>query len=184
MAKLHRYIAFLRAINVGGRVVKMDRLREIFEQLRFANVATFIASGNVAFESSSTDTRGMERRIEKALLIALGYEVETFIRTPAELAAALEHDPFDDGAAYHTLLIAFLGEAPTANACRLVADGGTAVDDLRVHGRELYWRCHGPINETKLKPKQLERTLGMPYTARNVTTVRKLAVKYGALPAL
>ena len=45
-----RYITFLRAINVGGHTVKMDRLREIFESLGFANVETFIASGNVVFE--------------------------------------------------------------------------------------------------------------------------------------
>jgi uncharacterized protein (DUF1697 family) len=178
MATPHRYIAFLRAINVGGRVVKMDRLREIFEELRFANVETFIASGNVAFESAGTDTRAMERRIEKALRAALGYEVETFIRTPAELVSALEHDPFADGVEGHTLLIGFIGEAPTATVCVMVADCGTDVDDLRVHGRELYWRCHTRQNETKLKPKVLDRTIGKPSTVRNVTTVRKLAEKY------
>lgn len=178
MATPRRYIAFLRAINVGGRVVKMDRLREIFEALEFENVATFIASGNVAFESRATNTKTMERRIEKALQAALGYEVETFVRTPAELAAALDHDPFDDGVEGQSLLLGFLGEAPNATTCRAVADAGTEVDDLRVHGRELYWRCHTRLSETAITPKQLARALGMPTTTRNVTTVRKLVEKY------
>ncbi|HEY4216488.1 MAG TPA: DUF1697 domain-containing protein [Gemmatimonadaceae bacterium] len=180
MAAARRYIAFLRAVNVGGRVVKMDRLREIFETLGFASVATFIASGNVAFESGSTNVRAMERKIEKALAAALGYEVETFVRTPAELAVALAHDPFADGIEGQALLLGFLADAPDAATCRVVADASTKVDDLRVHGRELYWRCHTRLSETAITAKQLARALGMQTTTRNVTTIRKLIDKYGA----
>ena len=86
-----RYIAFLRAINVGGHTVKMDRLREIFESLGFANVETFIASGNVVFETTALDTAALETRIAAALQAALGYEVATFIRTEAELARIAAH---------------------------------------------------------------------------------------------
>lgn len=178
MAKLHRYIAFLRAVNVGGRTLKMDHLRELVEGLRFASVETFIASGNVAFETSGTDIRAIERRIEKSLHDALGFEVETFVRTPAELAAALRHDPFGDGVEGHTLSIGFLAAAPSAEACRSVAALGTDVDDLCVHGRELYWRRHTMMTESKVKPKQLEQALGGPSTVRNVTTLRKLVEKY------
>lgn len=46
-----RYIAFLRSINVGGHVLKMDALRDLFTQLKFSNVETFIARGNVIFET-------------------------------------------------------------------------------------------------------------------------------------
>jgi uncharacterized protein (DUF1697 family) len=183
MAAQHRYIAFLRAINVGGRVVKMDRLREIFEALGFGDVATFIASGNVGFTSRATDTNAMERRIEKALHDALGYDVETFVRTPAELAAALAHDPFDDDIDGATLLLGFLGDAPASATCVAVAAAGSDVDDLRVHGRELYWRCDTRLSESKVKPKQLDRALGMPTTTRNVTTLRKLVAKYGGNPS-
>lgn len=57
---MQRYIAFLRAINVGGHTVKMDRLREIFEALGFSNVETFIASGNVVFETTARDPAALE----------------------------------------------------------------------------------------------------------------------------
>jgi uncharacterized protein (DUF1697 family) len=44
-----KYVAFLRAINVGGHTVKMDHLRRLFEALGFTNVETFIASSDVVF---------------------------------------------------------------------------------------------------------------------------------------
>ena len=84
-----RYIAFLRAINVGGHTVKMDALRELFEALGFEQVETFIASGNVIFETTETDTAALERRIETHLQAALGYAVATFLRSDAEVAAQL-----------------------------------------------------------------------------------------------
>src|SRR6185369_8391120 len=60
-----KYVAFLRAINVGGHVVKMDQLRALFEALGFANVETFIASGNVIFDSKSKNVAALERKIDR-----------------------------------------------------------------------------------------------------------------------
>ena len=82
-----RYIALLRGINVGGHRVKMDRLRGLFEARGFEDVATFIASGNVIFSSDSVDAASLGRDIEEHLENELGYEVATFIRTPAEMTA-------------------------------------------------------------------------------------------------
>ena len=69
---MSRFIAFLRAINIaGGRTVKMESLRQVFESLGFSGVATFIASGNVVFETTTKNTRTLERKIEKRLREAL-----------------------------------------------------------------------------------------------------------------
>src|SRR5271157_3382159 len=87
-----RYIALLRAINVGGHVVKMDALRGLFESLGFSNVETFIASGNVLFETNSNSN--LEKKIESKLHTALGYDVATFIRTDAELKAIANYKAF------------------------------------------------------------------------------------------
>src|SRR5947209_14978939 len=108
-----RYIAFLRAINVGGHnIVKMDSLRQLFESLGFSNVETFIASGNIVFETKRKNAHALEREIENGLRQSLGYEVATFIRTDAELAAIANYKPFSqsdlDGAA--ALNIAFLAD--------------------------------------------------------------------------
>ena len=82
-----RLIAFLRAINVGGHTVTMARLREEFEGLGFTDVETFIASGNVIFTSRSNDFARLEKKIEARLRAAFGFEVATFVRTNAEVAA-------------------------------------------------------------------------------------------------
>ena len=73
-----KYVAFLRAINVGGHTVKMDHLRNLFESMGFANVETFIASGNVIFDSKTKSTAALEMEIENQLQAALGYEVRRF----------------------------------------------------------------------------------------------------------
>ena len=175
VSRTRRYIAFLRAINVGGRTVKMDRLRELFQALHFANVEPFIASGNVAFESASADPRGLERRIEKQLHESLGFEVATFVRTPAELAAALEHEAFPGAIdPAHTLSIGFLVKQPTAAACEALAGLNTPTDLFHVHRSELYLLRKTRISHSKVTAKHLE-SAGMPSTMRNVTTLRKLA---------
>ena len=89
-----RYVAFLRAINVGGHTVTMAELRKQFGAMGFTDVETFIASGNVLFSAPSRDSLALARRIERQLHAALGYEVHTFVRTDAEIAAVATHAPF------------------------------------------------------------------------------------------
>lgn len=175
-----RYIAFLRAINVGGHTVTMDRLCDLFEALSFSNVETFIASGNVIFESPSKKSDDLERKIEKHLEAALGYEVATFLRTPAALSAVTTHAPFGLGVpkAGHTLYVSFLKTPPDDAAVQRVAALQTEVDRLHITGRELYWLRQGGHNDSKLTGAAVERALKAPATARNITTVRKLAAKY------
>src|SRR5262249_5968026 len=89
-----RYVAFLRGINVGGHRVRMDQLRDLFKALDLSHVETFITSGNVIFEAAAGDSAVLESRIEGHLERSLGYEVDTFIRTPAELASVATFRPF------------------------------------------------------------------------------------------
>ena len=182
MSDLRRSIAFLRAINVGGHTVKMADLRAHFAALGFANVATFIASGNVVFDAPPEDARAIEQRIERQLEQALGYAVATFIRSPGELAAVAAYQPFPSTnlAADSALSIAFLRTEPAAEARRKLLALRTPIDDFHVHGRELYWLRRTRIGESRFSGAVLEKTLGMPATIRNVTTVRKLAEKYRA----
>ena len=176
-----RYIAFLRAINVGGHhTVKMDFLRRLFESLGFSNVDTFIASGNVVFEARSKNAGALAREIEERLRKALGYEVTTFIRTGAELAAIADYKPFGqsdlDGAA--ALNIAFLaGELDDQSSRKLMALR-TDIDDFHVHGREIYWLCRKKQSGSKISNTVLERAVGQKATLRGANTVKKMAAKY------
>ena len=176
-----RYVAFLRAINVGGHVVKMDALRALFESLRFTAVETFIASGNVIFHSPSADTAALEQRIEAHLAKQLGYPVSTFLRTPAELAAIVAHQPFGPGDpldAGHALSVGFVRAAPSPAAAATLLALTTDVDDFHLAGREIFWRCRVKVSDSKFSGARLEKVLSASSTFRNITTVRKLALKY------
>lgn len=176
-----RYIAFLRAINVGGRVVKMERLRQIFEGLGLFKVETFINSGNVIFQSSSKNEEGLRKKIEAELQRALGYDVPTFLRTDGELAEIAEYQAYrpsdlkTEGAA---VFVAFLSEPPKAEAQEKLCAARNESDDFKFHGRELHWLCRGRFSDSKFSGARLEKMLGLATTVRNSTTVTKLALKY------
>jgi uncharacterized protein (DUF1697 family) len=172
-----KYIAFLRAINVGGHTVKMDRLRQLFESLEFSHVETFIASGNVWFEAPAKDTTALARRIETRLREELGYEVVTFIRTPAELEEIANYKPFpkqqlDQAVA---LNIAFLVEPLDAKSKKAVMAFKTEIDDFHVHGREIYWLCLKKQSQSTFSNVLLEKALGKRTTFRGANTIKKLA---------
>jgi len=176
-----KYVAFLRAINVGGHTVKMDDLRSLFEAIGFSNVETFIASGNVVFDSISRSTKTLERKIEGYLQETLGYEVATFIRSPSELADIAQYKPFVDAelnAEGNALYIAFLADKPGDESKQKLLSFTTEFDDFHVHGREVYWWCRKKMSESEFSGALLEKTLGMPATLRNSTTVKKIASKY------
>jgi uncharacterized protein (DUF1697 family) len=176
-----KYIAFLRAINVGGHIVKMEQLRRLFEEMEFANVETFIASGNVIFDSRSSASAS-EKKIEKFLKQKLGYEVATFIRTLPELAAIDQYKPFSETELYtagHTLYVGFLANILPKAAVKNVSSLAGVVDDLHVFNREVYWLCRTSFGDSEVSGAVLAKALGTPTTFRNINTVRRLVAKYG-----
>ena len=181
-----RYVAFLRAINVGGHTVKMDALRQHFETLKFKYVETLIASGNVIFESNAGDASTLARRIEKHLYETLGYEVGTFIRRSDELLKVAAHKPFkgaDMSASGNSIYVAFIDEPIGADAMRKLKPHATAWDEFQVMEREVYWLCRRKkMSESKFSGAVLEKTLQRPATLRNMTTIRKIAAKFASQP--
>jgi len=178
-----RYIAFLRGINVGGHTVKMDRLRKILEDSGLEHVETFIASGNVIVESSKKGA-ALERHIEGHLRESLGYDVATFVRSDADLAAIAGYQPFpveDIESAGASLYILFTHEPLSAERRRNVLELSTGTNEFHVHGREVYWLCRTKLSDSPLFKRGLtEKAIGVPTTSRNATTIRKLAAIYGA----
>lgn len=175
-----RYIAFLRAINVGGHNVKMEQLKQLFESLGFSNVETFIASGNLIFETSVKNTASLEKKIESLLHEALGYEVATFLRTPAELAAVAKYKPFKQTEldAALALNVGFLAMPLEESALKKLMTFENEIDRFHVHGREIYWMCAKKQSDSKFSNAVLERAIGARSTLRGVSTIRKMAEKY------
>jgi uncharacterized protein (DUF1697 family) len=176
-----RYFALLRGINVGGHRIKMDRLRELIEALGFAQVETFIASGNVIFSSASDDVGAMEERIADHLHAALGYEVATFIRSRSELASIAAFEPGEPAAAEQSVYVIFMRDAADADFRRSLEDLSTEMDKFEFAGREAYWLIRGKLSESPLFGVDLTKVAGGgPLTMRNMTTVRRLLAKYPA----
>lgn len=89
------YIAFLRGINVSGhKIIKMADLAKMFTNIKFKNVKTYIASGNVLFESNEKAVSKLEAKIEKEILKTFGFEVIVFIRTRDDLEKIVKLNPF------------------------------------------------------------------------------------------
>jgi len=174
-----RYYAFLRAINVGGHTVTMARLRELFEGLGLDDVGTFIASGNVIFDSNSKNPVTLEKKIEAHLEDSLGYEVKTFIRTAPELVALAAHKAFPDARvqAARAFCVGFLTQ-PLDAAAKKALDGlKTGIDDFHLNGREVYWLCKVGQSESKFSNMVFEKTTKVRVTFRGANTVAKLAAK-------
>ena len=176
----NQYVAFLRAINVGGRVVKMPEIQAVFESLGLAEVSTFLASGNVLFQSSRRSPAALEAEIEARLESVLGYTVATLLRTPEELVAILRHEPFPRAeieAPGNTLYITLLKTALGEEAQRLLPTFETPTDRLASLGREVYRLSLGKVSESKLPEGPVARALGVPGTARNRNTIERLVAK-------
>jgi uncharacterized protein (DUF1697 family) len=177
-----RYIAFLRAINVGGHVVKMDFLRPLFESMGLGAVQTYIASGNVIFEAQAEAVQALEQAIAARLHEALGYDVATFIRTAAEVAEIARYEPFaaDELAAPGvSLYVGLAAAALGADAQRTLMSFRTPVDDFHVHERDIYWLCRIRSSDSDFSLARFEKATRVQATFRNITTLRKLAALYG-----
>jgi uncharacterized protein (DUF1697 family) len=173
-----RYVAFLRGINVGGhKIIKMENLRRTFESWGLSNVSTFIQSGNVIFDSNKTDARALEAKVASQLAASLSYPVEIFLRTTRELAAIAAHPPFETTET-DILYVAFLHAKPARAAQSVLLALQNDVDELAIKGREAYWLRHRDVGESRLASNFLEKALGMPATARNMTSIRKIVEKY------
>jgi len=179
-----RYFCFLRAINVGGHTVTMQQLGKIFESIGLSDVETFIASGNVIFNSSHRNSDSVEQLVSKRLKDELGYDVHAFVRTREELQAVESFEPFsrekiESAMAYH---VGFAAEPPSKEAVAKIAAFSSDLDDLRAEGREIYWIIRTRFSDSKVSSAAIERSFGARVTFRNINTVRRLLGKYPPSP--
>lgn len=172
-----RHVAFLRAINVGGRFVKKESLKAIFEGLGLKDVQTVIASGNVVFDAGRTAEATLVRRIEAALQQALGFEVDTFVRSAAEMAriAAWRPPGLAELPPDHNLVVGFLHAALAAEQAAILPAMQTSHDQLFTHEREIWWWLRGRQSDSLLGSGQPERRLKCRTTFRKTTTVQLIA---------
>src|ERR1700744_3289337 len=175
-----RYVAFLRGINLGKRRPPMSRLKELFEELGFADFKTFVTSGNVIFSTKAAAGHTLEAKIAQHLEKSLGYNVDTFIRTVEEVVPIGTARIFpEDGREGTTIHVSFLQEKLPADIAKKLAAIRTPHDELHVTNREFYWLCRIKSNESKIWISSEMKALKLPTsTMRNLTSIRKLIAQH------
>jgi uncharacterized protein (DUF1697 family) len=160
------YIALLRAVNVGGTgKLSMEDLRALCHDAGFAGVETYIASGNVVFESKASASR-VKPELEQRLLPLLGKSASVAIRTASEMRAVLEANPFPRAAPNLTYAI-FLDKRPPPDTLDHVA--GRAGEEIGLGAREIFVHYPHGMGRSKLRIPAAKDG-----TARNLNTVAKL----------
>jgi uncharacterized protein (DUF1697 family) len=165
-----RYVALLRAVNVGGVKLLMADLAAMCRDAGFARVETYIASGNVVFESTLAPAK-VKAALESRLLNHAGKPVGVVLRTGQEMLAVLKANPFKTADPKFTYTI-FLDEPPPKDA--VARASGIEDEELRLGKREIYVHYPSGMGRSKLKIPAAKAG-----TARNLNTVAKLAEMAG-----
>ena len=176
-----RYVAFLRAINVGGRFVKMAVLAQHVESLGHADVQTFIASGNVIFRSRARSASALAQAIADGLEPLLGYRSEAFVPSDAEVQALAQRAAAQQ-AAHRAAVgpqgevnVAFLSQPLSAAQAAALEGLRTELDHFTHSGSEVYWLCKSKQSDSKFSNALFERKLGAKTTIRRSSMLERLA---------
>lgn len=162
-----RYVALLRAVNVGGTgKLAMADLKAICREAGFADVETYIASGNAVFASKAKPV-SVKAALETRLRAFAGKPVGVMLRTAAEMAAVLKANPFPKTEPRYTYAI-FLERPPSRDA--LAQARGQKDEEMRLGKREIYVYYPSGMGRSRLRIPGDEAG-----TARNMNTIAKLA---------
>lgn len=177
------HVAFLRAVNVGGRTATSDRLVAATEATGATHVSTFMASGNVLFAPGDVPHRraALEAALDAAMEAELGFRAETFVRTRRQLVALGSGDPWDGEVDLEsgTYNLGFLRAPLPVAERRAVLALSTPDDRVIVVGSELHWHTTGKMSDSALFDRPL-LDRATPVTMRNIRTVRRLVARLDA----
>ena len=168
------YIALLRGINVGGKNrLPMSDLITVLKSLGYEDIRTYIQSGNVVFSSKRKIGEDEDDRISGAISAEKGFRPKVILLTAEQLREAIENNPFaaDEG---KTLHLFFLDSPPKNPDLERLHSLKTASEEFTLQGRILYLYAPDGLGRSRLAAT-IERSLGVPATARNYNTISKLA---------
>jgi uncharacterized protein (DUF1697 family) len=169
------YIALLRGVNVGGNLLRMDRLRALCADLGLKNARTYLQSGNIVFAAQGTPAHWADT-LERKLAGQSRLPVSVIVRTSPEMRRVIAENPFlgEKGIDVSRLYVTFLQQQPA----KAVLDRLHAIpargDRLRHAGTEIYLHCPGGYGKSKLSNNAIEKALSLRATTRNWNTVIKL----------
>ncbi len=171
------HISLLRGINVSGqKKIRMADLRDLYESLGFSAVESYLQSGNVIFESDEEDRAALANMIEAEIEKSYGYSVSLLLRSSADFARVLQHNPYLRTRSENAkeLYITFLAETPSSTLLETLAAPENSGDEFCVVGQEIYLFLPSGAGRTKLSNNFFERKLKVVATTRNWRTVNAL----------
>ncbi len=174
---METYISILRGINVGGhKLIKMNALKEMFESLGFNRVKSFIQSGNVVFQSNSTDPRQLEKLIAQGIMKSFGFDVPVIVIEKQELKNISERNLFinDRAEDLAKLHVTFLAAEPEKAFAESIGKEEFLPDEYRISGKAVFLFCPNGYGNTKLSNNFFEKQLKVQATTRNWKTVLEL----------
>jgi uncharacterized protein (DUF1697 family) len=170
-----RHVLLLRGINLGPhRRMKMADLRALLERDGYADVATYVQSGNIVLSGDGSPD-DVAAAVAALISERFGFDVPVLARSREQLAAVVAHDPIDGAAADPKhYQVTFLTSEPDAGVLERLRARATATERVAVHGRELYSFHPDGIARSKLATGLTVKALGSGATARNWTSVTAL----------
>lgn len=175
-----KYIAFLRAVNVGGHnKIKMDDLKKLFLSLGYKNVETVIQSGNVIFESGEKNLKKITAKIEEKLFGFMKKEIKVFVRASYELENIIKSKPFGDTEADDEIktYVFFLYEEPGTKIKLPLVSGNGEVNIFKKSGLQLFMLVRKVPGKASSPNELVDKSFGVATTARNWNVVRKIVEK-------
>lgn len=173
-----RYISILRGINVSGhKLIKMDALKSMYENLGFSNVASYVQSGNLVFTEKNTDPNILEQKISDQIKKDFGFDVPVIILTADKLKQIIDNNPFlnDSDKDESFLHITFLSSVPNNNnEFETIEDKAQNGEEIVLSGDVVYLYCPNGYGNTKLSNNFLETKLKVKATTRNWKTTNEL----------
>lgn len=176
------HVAFLRAINTGGRRVTNDELASSVEALGFDEVALYQASGNVLL-SSDDPSPVIAERLGVGLAAALGYEVPAIVRTAAEVRGVVDADPFPGEVPPSASKPQVIFLATPVTVPSDVERFATREDRLAAVDGEIHWWPRAGVSTSELRVAALERAVGT-MTIRTLGSIERIARKLPEEPDL
>lgn len=164
------YIALLRGINVSGqKIIKMDQLKLMFENLGFQRVSTYVQSGNVRFESLTTNECALSERLSAQIKSDFGYEVPVIVLSRDTLQKIIETNPFSHLEPAH-LYVTFLASQPDDFDQEILLNKRQEGEALHFADHAIYLYCPNGYGKTKLSNNYIESKLKVVATTRNWKT--------------
>lgn len=174
---MKKYVALLRGINVAGqKKVPMAELRKVLGHAGLENVRTYIQSGNIVFESESTDTEGLQKIIQKSICSGFGFEVPVWVVTAGQIGAVLEASPFKANIENEStkLYYVLFKERPENGLKQSFLKESYSNEEFLITESCVYLLCKTGYGKAKLNNNLIERKLKVSATTRNHKTMLKL----------